>query len=362
MEKENQKPKPKTFNESDIDLDSFKKVVAASKNRILIYTITLCICVFLHWIFYLNTIQPREIDPNNSVFLDEALSNSLEEVYNNLFALRENPEVTDRYFKHKATLFVNDMKKLLAEFKKENLILTSRSSSNNYITYNFTFYDYYTVKKVDKASFSKIIHHTSYTSNLAINFNFRDAKNKDLTQELIKKFNLPNLEDITVSDFSQIKDQFSSFIIDNIVTEKELAQLRSEIAFDIEMIEKTLKENSTLEVNLRSKIDDIFINENNKIAKLIESPITVERYASAFTRFSVSIILISIAVTMVYLIKNEATVIAKSQSLIVLTKLAGIDAENISLFDAMDRLHSYKGSSQNVKDAMDLIGNIMHKK
>jgi precorrin-6B methylase 1 len=69
-------------------------------------------------------------------------------------------------------------------------------------------------------------------------------------------------------------------------------------------------------------------------------------------RVLVSIVLVSICFTLIYLIKNEVSIISKIQSLIVLATDLKLPIKDTSIFDAMDRLHAFKDTSHKITDLL----------
>ncbi|MBA6262150.1 hypothetical protein [Colwellia sp. Bg11-12] len=357
--------KNETMNDGDSNFDSFKHVISASRNRIFFYIATLCFCILFLWsFFYINVTHPSSVEFDETTILDKNIIANIESIFEDIFILKMNPEMTEESYKRKINLYILKMKQKLENGLDKNSITlsyyTNSSGSNPYISFAIQFDDYYKVERIPNTEFHTIKYMPNYRElGEKIKFYYTSSENSKILEAVKETL---KIENITHNDLATRANDIIDIVEDLLLTDQMLSDLSSELNYDIKKLEEIMNLNMSIESKAQDKMEFIITNEKNKINNLVGNSITVERYANAFTRISVSLILITISITMVYLIKNEATVIAKTQSLVVLTQFAGINSNDISLFDAMDRLHTYKGSSQDMKDTMDILGTVMNKK
>ncbi len=139
------------------------------------------------------------------------------------------------------------------------------------------------------------------------------------------------------------------------------ANLTDQLVADINKSRKILaqelgdrfKQNKAGFDDLQNRRKSLREDHDKKIKAVLEAPTGPEQYARVISRTSVSIVLVTVALTIIILIRNEVTLFSKLQSVIVLAGGINFSIKDISLFDALDRLHGYKGHVPDTRALFD---------
>lgn len=147
------------------------------------------------------------------------------------------------------------------------------------------------------------------------------------------------------------------------------AHLTDQLAADINKARKQmsqdlgekLKQNKVALSEIKERKKTIRKDHDGRIQRALEAPIAPEQYARMLARASVSIILVTFAFTIIILIRNEVTLYSKLQSVIVLAGGISFSVKDTSLFDAVERLHGYKGQAPDTKSIVDIVTAVLKK-
>lgn len=143
-------------------------------------------------------------------------------------------------------------------------------------------------------------------------------------------------------------------LLDKQLTEERIAQFRSGVLQYANDLKSKLDQNEKGVAELESTMNKLRKDHDEVITGLVTAPATPERYGKIFSRISFSVVLITIALSLLYMINNEVILLAKLQSLLILGASLDFNVQSLSPFDAIDRLHVHGRSPYSANQLLKL--------
>lgn len=195
--------------------------------------------------------------------------------------------------------------------------------------------------------FFKFQHVTAASFPGSPQLEYTTGQKPDLDKEIRKLYRLEPSDPIQNQHI--ISNEGFSLLLQANLTEQIVADINKSMKLMSQDLKDKLKQNKAGFDDLQKGRKNLREDHDNKIRAAIEAPTSPEQYARAISRTSVSIVLVTVALTIIILIRNEVTLFSKIQSVIVLAGGITFSLKDISLFDALNRLHGYKGHVPDTK-------------
>lgn len=341
-----------------------EKIQSVTYKRIWIFSLVLALVVVLLYFVVYHSVTSIISSYHMNEFLGPQTQKELKELYQELniekaspdtfspelitkvrnYAASINQDMNNEQLKQFLDISVSiySSNTLSLKIYLKNTIDRERMSSQVWAANAMKYYKFLTGKQED-------------FQNIYYSYKLPDIVETEIGSDIMNRLMIKDKEELTTKlindNFSKIKDLFEK----ELYNDELFTLLRAVLKNKAELLKSALDSNANNLKEVQGRIKELIQVERENVKTYLTTSLGLQPYLSFVQRSLLSLLLVTVCITLLVLIKGEISVIAKTQSLVILAGGIRFSTEGISLFDAVDRLHSSGNASQDIKDIAMLL-------
>ena len=336
--------------------NQFNGIRKASLFRTIGFISVLFITIATLYLIFWQTINARTRSINTDDIISTGTLRDLEDIYEAKKIKKERPEFFDQTILNSVRGYIKRLRD--AKTRKEWNSLLKFAIEKEYNSVCFKIYRIHPVETIDDSEYKKF-ELGKTTKYFQATYPSTYFKKRITPEEIRSAIGLSVSDELTSKQIYSAKNKLEPLFISRFCDETFYLNLKAANGVLAENLEYAVNSNLKQIEDFENRIKSIVDREKSKIADLLAAPNDFERYNALVQKGVLSFVLVTIALTLLVLIKNEVSLIARTQSITILAGGLNFNVKDVSLFDAMEKLHSYKLLTPKPRDFRSIFESVV---